>query len=491
VGYQLWEPGKLNPLFNLYVAGYQVGDGLKRYVESIRISHRYQESMAVKVVIRDDKLQWTDLNIWNKGTEWAVALGSVDDFRPFGPLEVAGFKMTFNPQGYCQIDLDLMDKMRVLNQCARARSFEGKSIGQVVQQIAEENGLGFIIEDSDKHVFDDSFPAMQADWTDARFLRKIADRYGYYFAIQDGNIIFKQDQVNKDVLSPKILAWRVGTKSLMSFEPAQTTFIKKGGGTGAAGQSGPDVGTCGVDIAAGEAFGTNDTDDEFGVSDPNDTSMDDVVANTSGGAEEQSEAGDILATSDNSEEDQGAVTEPANEYMEALYETGTLQLGGKTIEDSAFVHTVRDVTVPQRDVGDTPDKKEDVPKVLPAAGAGTKSDLALAKAELTVFDVTVRQGDPVEVIGVGTRFSGRWRIYEYEHVLDAGGLKTTLWCGKKGLGPSSKTADAEDKAKDTQQDPSLRAEEAEQMWVGLAGDTSVAVLEGSGKLVYQRATSRK
>lgn len=491
MGYQLWEPGKLNPLFDLYVTGYKIGGLLKSYVSNINVVHRHQEAMTVKVVIRDDTLQWVDLNIFNKGTEWAVALGSVNDFRPFGPLEVSAYSMAFQREGYCRIDLELMDKTRVLNQCSRARSWEGRSIGQVVQQIAEENELGFIIEDGDKHTFDDSSPAMQADWTDAKFLRKLADRYGYYFAIQDGNIVFKQDQVNRDVQQPKVLAWKTGTKSLLTFEPAQTTFIKKGGGTGAAGQSGADTGTCGVDIEEGAAFGTSDADDEFGTSDPNDTSMDDIVAGISGGAEEQAEAGDVLATSDNTEGDQGAVTEPATEYMEALYTTGTLQVGGRTVSDSAFVHKVREVAAPQRDTGDTPDRKSDVEKLLPGVGAGTKSDLALAKAELTVHDVTVRQGDPAEVIGVGVRFSGRWRIYEYEHALDSSGLRTMLWLGKKGLGPSSKTAEAEDKARDTQGGAADRDQEPEAMWVGLSGDTSVAVLENSGRLTYQKATSRK
>jgi hypothetical protein len=494
VGYTLWEAGKLNPYFSLYVAGYEVGDDLKRYVQQLSITHRYQESMTAKIVIRDEQLQWTDLSIFNKGMEWTIMLGAIDAFRPFGPFQVAGYKMAFNPQGFCQIDLDLMDKIRVLNKCARARSWEGKSIGTVVQQIAEENGLGFVIEDGDKFTFDDSSPAMQADWTDARFLRKIADRYGYYFAIQDGNIIFKQDQVNKDVTEPKLLAWRIGPKSLMNFEPAQATFIKKGGGTGAAGQPGANTSNPGVCIEDGEPYGTSDTDDEAGGADPNDadSTMDKVLGLLSGGAAEQSEAGDVLATSDSSEGDsESAVTTPPDEgFFTFEYQSGVQKVGNKTIVDSAFLLEHRGSGAPARDTGETPGEKTDVEKTKPAAAAGTKSDLALAKADLTVFDVTVRQGDPAEVVGVGTRFTGRWRIYEWEHSLDAGGLKTSLWVAKKGLGPSSKTAAAEDKAADANQDPAEREEEKEVFMIPFVDDSSGFVIEGD-RGSWQTFASRK
>lgn len=478
MGYQLWTPGKLTPFFSLFVAGFEISQELRRYVRSINISHRHQEALTAKVVIVDDKLQWSDLDIFDKGAEWVVTLGSRDDFRPFGPFEVAGYQMAFGSDAVCTISLDLMDKMRVLNSCARARSWSGKTVGQMVQQIAEENGLGFVIEDSDKITFDDDFPAVQANWTDARFLRKIADRYGYFFSIQDGNIVFRQDQVNQDVVSPKILAWRTGTKSLMSFEPAQQTFIKKGGGKGSTGQTG-DLDQCDVDIPSGSAGGTQEEDDVYGTSDPNDFTMDDVVSMIFGGAEEQSEAGDVLATADASDDDRSSVTEPAPTSMwEGL-------IGPKSMAAKRKVATaMRDA------VGETPVGEKDKEAVTAAAGAGTKSDIAISKAKLTVYDVTVRQGDPVEVVGVGRRFSGRWRVVEFEHNLDTSGLMTELGLGKKGLGPSSTTEAAEDAAHNTP-DASDRDQEQEKRWHAAIGPETFAWKDGDGQIAFDKYRSRK
>ena len=62
------------------------------------------------------------------------------------------------------------------------------------------------------------------------------------------------------------------------------------------------------------------------------------------------------------------------------------------------------------------------------------------------------------------RFEGRWRVVDWKHDWTPSGLKTVLGFGKKGLGASSKTADAVDAALDPEAASRTSQPEFERVW---------------------------
>ena len=430
-----------SPFFSLFIEGTEQEEAILRRVKSIVIRHQHKRAQTATVIFTDETLDLVDQKIFAKNSEWTILLGLRSDFQPFGPYSVESYQMNFGADGIATITVQLMDITRKLARSAQYRRFSGLSIGQVVKQIADEHGLGYEIENSEEYTFNDEFPMMQAGVSDAMLLRQMADRFGYRFQIENNSIVFKQSQVNQDS-NLKTLAWKMGDRNLKSFLPAQKTYGGKGvKGKLNAAQTGAKVKAGGVDIPKGKGFEV----DFFGKELLESLGSVSSVESTEGGAFDidmdggEGTAPESTAEGTGKEDKSTLVFDP---------ESGEFKPVEPTKDNEKAVVDAKDVGT------DPPQTEQEAKKTLGASKAGTASDLAIARAMLTYPDVRVRSGDWFEVVGVSRRFSGRWRCVEFEHTLNpSSGLNTVLGLTKKGLGSSSYTTKAEDKAAKTEAGP--------------------------------------
>lgn len=422
MGYQEFNPARHPDVyFALFVEKTEQDAEIVRRVTRVSIRDQDEKAMTASLQIRDETGEIAELGIFGKDTEWTILLGYRTDFQPFGPFKLTSLAFDNAADGVIVITVELMDATHKLAKTTKRRAFESTTLGEVVKQIADEHGMGYQIEDSDKVVFTEDFPLMQAGVSDAQLLRQLATRFGYRFEITDGAIVFKQTQINTDVSTGKVLAWRIGSRNLKSFKPAQQTFGGKGRAGGAAAQAGAKVQGGNVDIEKGADFLYEFAADGAGG----------LLESLSGGSDEEAEGGEVPPSED------GAPTEASRK---AVFdgESGEFRLVDEPAEPA----------VAHKDVeGDTPQTEDEAKQTASAAKAGSRSAAALASAVLTLGDTSIRKGDWVEVIGVKpNRFAGRWRVARFEHTIDSNGLSTTLGLSKKGLGASSATAAAEDAA---------------------------------------------
>lgn len=439
MGYDTVGAEHLRPYYRLMINGMELLPELHRRLTSITANHRHEKSMMMTLKFRDEKLQFVDLDIWSKGAKWYVYLGHLNNYAPFGPLGVESYQMDFNTSNYCDITVVLQDKGRSLGKDCKWRTWNGYTLTDVVKQIATEQGLGYKVEGTDKVLFSDNFPSAiaasdtiapgalpQPGISDGALLQQVATKYGYRFELDGVNIIFTNRQENADGLSKHKFAWGVWPRSLMSFTPAQKTYGGPGKGKGTKGQAGATKCIGNVDIPAGVPFLHH-------------TTPEDAAATVPGGTEAIENGGPVKPSDDVSEGTQPEVTLDVNNAVRESY--GTTDADKVSGQYNEFVGPV---LVGDDGEGDRPQTEAEVDNLVGAKKAGTKGDTAFAKAVLTVANPFVKKGDLCEVIGVGQRFSGEWRITEWEHVLDSRGIRTTLSLGKKGLGASPDTKTVED-----------------------------------------------
>lgn len=425
--------GRLEPYVMLMVDKTDVDAEILRRVTGVSIHGKSGAATTAKVVFNDETGALADLAIYAKGVEWSILLGWRTDFVPFGPFGVSGYGMECGSDGIIKITVDLQDDSRRLMRKAKYRSWEGRALGDVVAAIAEEHGLGYRIDSSELVVYDEDNALLQAGEPDATFLARLARRHGFRLEFDQGHIVFRQKQTTDDVEGVRTLAWRIGDRSLLRFAPKQRSYGGKGKAVGTV-QAGAKIVGANVDILAG-------TDFEFSVS------TDALLPELAGGGECLEEGGEVTPSAD---------VEGANREWVMDGETGEL----------VEVQEQEEAEVPLRDVegAEIPDTAEAVNKAAAAAIAGGRSDSADATGELAIADCTWKTGDEVEIVGVPVRFEGRWRVVDWKHDWTPSGLKTVLGFGKKGLGASSKTADAVDAALDPEAASRTSQPEFERVW---------------------------
>lgn len=449
MGYGAWNASQRELFVTLGVGGEELSATILQRVTAITVKGEQGKAQQASVSFRDEKLELIDLDIFAKHTEWAVKVGFLDgEVVPLGPYYLVGYKMDFGDDGVCVIDVDLQDSSAKLMRKSKSRAWTGKNLGDVVQALAEEHGLGYRIDASAYVTFSDDAPLMQAGVSDAQLLRKLAERFGFHLGFDQGVLHFTQTETAPDMEDTyRTYAWRIGPRSLRRFTPKQHSYMS-GKGTaspkiGPSAQPGADIEGGNVDIEAGESF-------DFAAA------SQELVAAMAGGEKEAQEGGAVTAGKDAESSSLSWVMDPVS---------------------MTFVEKVTSPDKPTasaKDTGaDTPQTSAQAVTAAAAAKAGGKGDVADATGELTIPDPTVRVGDPCEIVGVGLRFSGRWRIVGFTHTYSPKqGLKTQLSFGKKGLGASSKTAAAEDKTvtEGAATDTGVNDPVVERVW-GMSGTT--------------------
>lgn len=403
----------------MVVGGEAIPEELARRLTELEYEDSEDNAAILTLVFDDEDGALVDLDIFAHGVKWAVSIGWRTSLTPFGPFTVSTYGIDCGANGVAQMRVELHDGTHGLRRKAKFRAWASHSIGDVAQSIARENGMGYRIDESSRHIFTDENTQQQAGKSDAGFLSWLGDRFGYRCFVDQGTVVFKTELTNKQGAvkepPPRTLCWRMGTRDLVSISMQQPSHRKTKTGTG---RPKPGAKVCGanVDIGEGTIF-----DWLYGPDQTIQVNGEDAEQNGEVSAQEEADGKKRRFTMD-----------PVSGKFVEVYE-----------DEAIAAHA---------DTGaETPATEADVEKTLAAAHAGKKADIVKATALMTTPDFEIRRGDPVEVLGVPRRFGGQWRVIGIRLELTPRGWKQTLTLAKRGLGASRDTSKALANAEDPSQ----------------------------------------
>jgi phage protein D len=122
--------------------------------------------------------------VWKKGNLVEFAWGYA------GRMALARQAVIQKISGFTTIKVEALAQSILMNKIQKSRLFENMTIGQVVAQIAKENGY-----DATRQIFDsDTGPTLpsltQARLTDAQFIRSLANKLGFEFFVDTDGFHF-------------------------------------------------------------------------------------------------------------------------------------------------------------------------------------------------------------------------------------------------------------------------------------------------------------
>lgn len=140
-------------------------------------------------VDNSDLLQFDD-PVWRKGGKIQVSWGYPGAMAPERTCVITSVK------GFKELKIEANAESVLMNQIAKQRVFEGKTLSQIAEIIAEEYGYG-----SDVRFIDDTGEVIeivtQANLTDAQFLRERASEAGFEFYIDFDGFHFHERRLGE------------------------------------------------------------------------------------------------------------------------------------------------------------------------------------------------------------------------------------------------------------------------------------------------------
>jgi hypothetical protein len=203
----------------------------QRLLVSIDLHLKERKASTGTVVFSDPDMSLLDSKVFKKNRRMSFILGYKDDVFHEGPFIVKGYSPTFSDVGDVELSVSIQDLSHKLNKKKKQRRWVG-TVESVVKRIAKNHGLGWKIDSINGVAFDNDFPLIQANTTDAAFMQKLATRFGYVWGIDGPNLYFKKqtdaildgDQAESEI---PILSYRSGERTVVSFSP-RIKFSKSG-----------------------------------------------------------------------------------------------------------------------------------------------------------------------------------------------------------------------------------------------------------------------
>lgn len=411
-----------SPIAILYVQGEEVSSEVVRRILVVKVTMREKKATTGELVLRDPDAGLFDSKMFEKGHRLGFVMGWSDAMEPRGPFVVKSARPVFPEGGEPTLAVTFQDLSQKLNKKQKRRRFSDVSPAQIVKKIAQEHGLGYDIESIEGARFDDDKPIIQANQTDAAFLQRLADRYGYVWGVEGGTLYFRRpadlDQLGQQADLP-VLSYRINDWSLRSFSPE----VKQQSGRK---RKGAAQTQSNVDLLSGKSF----TLDQI---------RKDIVTAVPA-------LGELLQSLPGEENKSGeAVTDTGSPGVEKKREIGILDsITGKI--SFGFKNT------PGEEAGDDPDGEsepgsesgaatpdsEDEAKQRGAAKVLKASELVDATVELKIASMRWRPGNKLLIAGVGERLSGRYRAVEVtQEVSGTSTFKTSMKVQKRTFLPDT------------------------------------------------------
>jgi hypothetical protein len=395
----------LTQYVRLYCGGVELPYEFGRRVTKVKVAGD-EESASTAELLFAFEYEAQDLSsseLFSFKAEWVILFGTTRSLTSFGPFLIVEATHGFQ-DGVLSLGLVLRDLSAKMMLKDRQRKFSGRSLQALVKEIAEDYGLGYVIDGGGDVVFDEDYPVLQAGVPDATLLRKLADRYGYVLSFEGGALVFKQDRVRGQFASPFALDYYIGNRAVQSFNAKRGTRSTKKGAAAVVG---------GVDIKTGKPFR--------------------AIGDVSGDAESDSEP-----------EDKG--TERLGPLMQKIKGAEREARAGAQLSASNTVGTKKEQSVFDPEPGrwkplpaprtnestatDTPQNAGDAARIAAASRAGGRSDVVEGDLVLSVPDTRIRVGDVVYLQGLTALMNGRWRVKGYSYEATDQGMSCSLSLGK-------------------------------------------------------------
>ncbi len=159
-------------------------------IKSFKYTDSDRKADKLQLTVRNDDLSNHDDPAWRKGSELVVTWGYPGQMAPARTCIIT--KVT----GFQTLTIEARAKSVLMNRVVKTRCFEGKSISDIVRDIATENGFGT----NQQHI-DDSGEVIevvsQARRTDAQFLRRWASRLGFEFYVDFDGFHFHERRLGQ------------------------------------------------------------------------------------------------------------------------------------------------------------------------------------------------------------------------------------------------------------------------------------------------------
>jgi len=194
-----------------------------RKVLSLDFTFPKNKAASGKLTLLDPDLAIFDSNLFRENQRVAFLCGWKHELVPAGPFIIKNIMPSFPASGEIVISVDFQDLSHKMNKKQKQKRWSG-SPSSILKRIATAHGLGYDIEEIEGVVFNESFPLIQANMTDAALIQRLAWRYGFVWGIYGNNLVFKSPasldeagiQSKKEI---PVLRYKHGDYSLYSFSP--------------------------------------------------------------------------------------------------------------------------------------------------------------------------------------------------------------------------------------------------------------------------------
>jgi len=204
----------------MWINGKGVSPELIRRILSLEITFSQKKASSGSIVFRDTDFSIFDSRLFRKGQALHFFMGWLNEALPAGPFVVKSYSISAPSNGNPVLTVKFQDLSHKMNEKQKRRRHTGKPT-DILKKIAKEHGLGYTISSVEGLEFTDDFPLIQASISDAALLQRLADRYGYVWGVDGGNLYFQlpAEKQSRKKLSPPVLSYRINDASLMSFSP--------------------------------------------------------------------------------------------------------------------------------------------------------------------------------------------------------------------------------------------------------------------------------
>jgi uncharacterized protein len=194
------------PAFFVQVNGTALSADVSCNVENISIvtATNTLDNLSFTIVNTYPEMRWThtsDADLFKEGNSVVVGLGYVDDLESLFDGEITKVSPTFPSSGVPTVAIEGQSRLHWLQRGKNTRSFQQTTDKQIVEKIAQDNGLEPQVEDPGV-TYD---YVMQPNQTDLEFLRARAARIHYEVFVHAKKLFFRK--MNEDDQEIYTLVW--------------------------------------------------------------------------------------------------------------------------------------------------------------------------------------------------------------------------------------------------------------------------------------------
>lgn len=414
------------PAIVVFVQDVELTGQIVREIQTVTLSFHEKKADSGTLMIRDVDATFLDSRVFTKGREIRFIMGWSDDLQPRGPYIIKDYTAAFPESGEQTLTVTFQDKSHRMNKKQKQRRFDNLSPEQIVKRLAQEHGLGYDLETIEGVSFSDDFPIIQANATDAAFMQRLAERYGYVWGVEGDTLYFRRpltlDELDQQGKVP-VLSYRINDQSLKSFAPKiKFTSGRK--------RKGAKTKQSNLDVLDGATFSLDSARESVSKIPGIGETLQSLLGEEVG--DDEPSAGSDAVTS-------GVEHGPGKAIVDIA--SGLISYVKDSVEDvlESFESEPGDISAAA-----TP-ANEDEARSRGAARVVRASEIITGIAIPRIASMRWRGGSAVDMAGLGQRMSGRYRVVAGKQIISPGQtFVTALEIAKRTFRPSAVSQANED-----------------------------------------------